>query len=476
MDRTEQENKKQAESTPSVAPETTPDETVSPEEAGRPDWLQTIRVAFNQARREHKPVASRGELGKDKSKSMFILAAAGTALLLLFFGVFSSPKKRTLLTGTNRGQATLGRKVTPGEENAARTVTPILDADTRTGAGAPGGEVTPEDVGRTSRFVEKPMLPPAGTSASAKPSPTRTSKEYALNNVDFSDPALAQPGPPPPVASSADLKKPSIVFVRSTTSRPALPQQAPGGEGHELEGLLPAGTRLVARIQAPVSSAAPAPVVAVIEYNYERDGEIVLPAGAKAIGKLAQVNASGIMGIQFDRVEMPDGSLERLNGTAMDLKFGPLKGYVSGRRRGTRFLVRSMTGLGTVAAYMVGSRGSNGFNGPISENALLRERLAENVGTAGQEELNELGFNQNIVVTVPGNTRFYIVVQKGVSDRSSIPGARSTGVNSASLGGEKVPTLEELRELMQLRREVNQMYQQTSNQTSSQASGNEPQQ
>jgi hypothetical protein len=474
MDRTEQENRKQAEPAASGTPETTPDETVSGEETGRPDWLQTIQVAFNNARREHKPVATRGELGKDKSKSMFILVAAGTALLLVFFGLFSSPKKRTLLPGANRGQATLGRKVT--EENATRTVTPILDADTRTGAGAPGGEVTPEDVGRTSRFVEKPLFPPAGTSASAKPSPTTANKqEYALNNVDFSDPALAQPPGPPP-QPSADLKKPSIVFVRSTTSRPALPQQAPGDEGLELEGLLPTGTRLVARIQAPVSSAARAPVVAVIEYNYERDGEIVLPAGAKAIGKLAQVNASGIVGIQFDRVEMPDGSLEKLDGTAMDLKFGPLKGYVSGRRRGTRFLVRSMTGLGTVAAYMVGSHGSNGFNGPISDNALLRERLAENVGTAGQEELNELGFNQNIVVTVPGNTRFYIVVQKGVSDRSSTTGIRSAGVSSASLGGEKLPTLEELRELMQLRREVNQMYQQASNQTSPQVSGNEPQQ
>ena len=42
-------------------------------------------------------------------------------------------------------------------------------------------------------------------------------------------------------------------------------------------------TRLVARLQSVVTSAVKAPVVAAIEYNYERDGEIVVPAGAKAL-------------------------------------------------------------------------------------------------------------------------------------------------------------------------------------------------
>jgi aspartate aminotransferase len=32
----------------------------------------------------------------------------------------------------------------------------------------------------------------------------------------------------------------------------------------------------------------------------------------------------------------------------------------------------------------------------------MRERLANNVATAGQEQLNSLAFNQNLVVTVPG--------------------------------------------------------------------------
>src|SRR5437899_2819689 len=84
----------------------------------------------------------------------------------------------------------------------------------------------------------------------------------------------------------------------------------------------------VARLEAPVSSAVPAPVIAVIEYSYEHEGEIVLPAGTRVFGKLSHVTPSGFVGFQFDRVETPDGSVQKIDATAMDLKFGPLKGSV----------------------------------------------------------------------------------------------------------------------------------------------------
>jgi hypothetical protein len=94
----------------------------------------------------------------------------------------------------------------------------------------------------------------------------------------------------------------------------------------------------------------------------------------------------------------------------------------------------------------------------------MRERLADNVATAGQEELDGLAFNQNVVVTVPGNTRFYIVVQKPSSDHGSTPsGTRTAGTSMAGFTG-GAPTLEELRQLMQLRSEINDLYTQASNQ------------
>lgn len=461
---------------PTAAAETL-DEEPELDETRKGNWREAFRMAFERARRQQRPGAGRQELSRDKSKALFLLVGAGAVLLLLFFGVFSSPKKRTPLPGeTPRGQANLGRKVTPGQENSdpTKTVTPMLSADVRSNDPAVGGRVTPEEVGRTSRTgtVSSPAIT---NSSAAQPNYTQ---DYALGKVDFSDPLVGAgntiPSPPPAPApeapstakQSADLKKPSLVFVRSVEVKPAIRPRT----SEEDETLaLPAGTRLVARLQAPVSSAVDTPAVAVVEYNYEHNGQILLPAGAKVFGRLAQVNPSGYVGIQFSRVEMPDGATEKIDASAMDFKFGPLKGYVSGKKTGTKFLVRSLTGLGTVASYLVGPQGS-GSAGLISTNALMRERLANNVATAGQEQLNGLAFGQNLAVTVPGNTRFYIVVQKSTSDHVGTNSGtqNAASANAAGFSG-GVPTLEELRQLIQLRREINELYAQGSSQPTTQA-------
>jgi hypothetical protein len=52
---------------------------------------------------------------------------------------------------------------------------------------------------------------------------------------------------------------------------------------------------------------------------------------------------------------------------------------------------------------------------------LLRERVANNVAVAGEQQMNDLAYHQNIVVTVPGNTRFYIVLAKPPAARALAP-------------------------------------------------------
>jgi len=439
-----------------------------PEDISKPGWRESFRVAFDRARRQQKPIENRQELSRDKSKSFLLLAAVAVVLLLVFFGVFSSPRKRTPLPGdTTRGQASLGQKVAPGQDaaDAGNSVAPILSANVRSPDPASGGQVTPEDVGRTSR---NGYVPPHSIDTAI--SRTHTPQDYALGKIGFSDPLLGQnntiPLPPPPPGEQAaessqspDLKKPSLVFVRSLEARPAI-QSRSSDEPEDILAL-PAGTRLVARLEAPVSSAVQAPAVAVIEYNYERNGQILLPAGARVFGRLTQVNPSGYVGLQFSRVETPDGMIVKIEGSAMDLNFAPLKGYVSGKKTGTKFLVRSLTGLGTVASYLVGPQGSSSA-GLISTNVLMRERLADNVAAAGQEQLNSLAFNQNLVVTVPGNTRFYIVLQKPTIDNAGLSGGtRNATTNTAGFSG-GASTMEELRQLLQLRREINELYTQTS--------------
>ncbi|MGE5110986.1 MAG: hypothetical protein ACM3JB_09035 [Acidobacteriaceae bacterium] len=474
MEREQQESKQSTAATIAENHDS-PKNAATPDEPIAPRTFQAFRSFLEKMRRNQQASPNRRELSRDKSKAFLLLAGASVALLLIFFGVFSSPKTRGPLPGqTARGAPSLGRKAVPGQEqnDARKTLTPMLNADVREGDQGLGSQVTPQDVGGTSpRYNQFRQLGnPNGALEKPLAGKPMRSEAYALKNVDFSDSSVPQPEPIPapprlPVGDSdSELKKPSIVFVRTSQNiRPAF-ERAPI-EDDTLAEVLAAGTRLVARLEAPVSSAVPAPVIAVVEYSYERNGQIVLPAGSKVLGKLSHVSPSGFVGFQFDRVETPQGTVEKIDATSMNLNFGPIKGIVSGRNTGKNFLVRSLTGIGTVAAYVVGGQGTTGFNGPITENSLLRERLAENVGMAGQDEINTMSANQSIVVTVPGNTRFYVVVEKASSGNIGKPVSGTPDGNNASLYGTKAPTLEELRQLIQLRSELSQMYSQTNPQS-----------
>ena len=435
--------------------------------SSRPGWRDIFRQAFDKARREQQPT-NRRELGRDRSRSLFLLAGAAIAVILLFLGVFSSSNTtRKSTVGRRPGTPDLGRKVTPGQQATGQTgsVTPLLNAEAE--QQAPGSQdVTPDEVGRTARPTQallEAQPKPATTSSVA-----RNAGPYALGKIDFSD--VAPNGQAPGVASSSaqsasdDLRKPSLVFVRSVQSNGASSSARPDSAAVEQNPItlnLAAGTRLVARLQSVVNSAIKMPVVAAIEYNYEKDGEIVVPAGAQVLGSLQQADKSGYVAIRFDTIQMPDGPTEKIDATAMSLSFGPLKGVVSGKESGRNFLVRTFTGLGQAATYLVGS---NGLNAPLSESAFLRDRIATNIGIAGDQELNNLTFNQNVVVSLAANTRFYIVVGKGTTvPREEAQPAKTQQVNNAPL-----PTADELQQLMQLRRELSEMYQQPGVQSTAQ--------
>lgn len=420
----------------------------------RPGWHEIFRRAFDKARREQQP-ASRRELGRDRSRSLFLLAGAAIAVLLLFLGVFSSSNTKNGMTTRPPGTPDLGRRVTAGQQRNGQTgsVTPLLNAQTTQAEAASDKGVTAEEVGRTARPAQ--LVPSSAPAARIRET---DAGPYALGRINFSDTPPRQDAPTPtvsPMASSDDLRKPSLVFVRSAKDNSTSLSSGAAAEVVEESPMalnLPAGTRLMARLQALVSTAVKTPAVAAIEYNYERDGEIAVPAGAQVLGNLQQADRSGYVAIHFDTIQMPDGTTEKIDATAMSLRFGPLKGVVSGKRTGTNFLIRAFTGIGQAASYMVGS---NGVNAPLSQGALLRGQIATNIGIAGDQQLNSLAFNQNIVVSVPGNTRFYVVIEKDAT--ASLQETRTT---SRPAGSRPVPTAEELRELMQLRQELSELYQQ----------------
>jgi hypothetical protein len=433
-------------------------------------WSERLRQIMQRpAQGQARTNIKRQQLREDRTKAFLMLAGSTVVLGLMFFALFSSPSSSHKDNSARPNQPNLGRR--PGGEGAdtSRSVTPLLSADTRNPNEDPG-KLNPQDIQNTARarMSAETSVPPS--SPAPQPAVMPPPRDYALNRIQF--PAEPEPVAVPaavPAGPKVDkLTSASLVFVSAGAGTGTREKVATGGNVQPalLEpqfALLPAGTRLVARLQTPVSTAVKTPIVAAIEYNYERDGEIVIPAGSKAFGELDQSNDQGYIGIRFTNIQLPDGTNQSIDGRAMGLDYKPLQGKVTGRNTGKKFVVRSLTGVGEILAATVGTAGGLGVNDTISNNVLLRERLADNVALAGEQQMNELAYRQNIVVTVSGNTRFYIVLGKpGDRGARSAPGGSvpASNPNSPSYSAGSTPSVQELRELLELRNELTQMYQQ----------------
>ena len=199
------------------------------------------------------------------------------------------------------------------------------------------------------------------------------------------------------------------MFVRSVAQSPVLaaPKVNTDEDGTPRLELTP-GTRIQAKLETQISSAVLAPVVAVVEYTYAIGDRIIVPAGARVYGRLQQADRSGLIGVNFDEIELLDGAREKIDAVGTDLELGPIKGNVYGKNTGKNFLVRAASGLGSVLAEVAG----NNTGGAFSEGDILRERLAENIGTAGDSEVMNLNANSRVVVSVPADTKIFIVFRK----------------------------------------------------------------
>jgi hypothetical protein len=210
---------------------------------------------------------------------------------------------------------------------------------------------------------------------------------------------------------------------------------------------LSTGTRLRGRLESAASTAVRAPVLAVIEYTYEREGQIIVPAGAKAVGHIQEADRSGYVRVQFESLMMPDGATVPIQAVATDLDMRPLKGKVEGKNTGKNVLVRSLSGIGEAGSLLLG-RGS--LNQPLSESDLMRERVSNNIGDASDEEISRMAITSRIIVTVSADTPIYVVLEQ--TPRGDAGSGPSNARSSQSMN----TNAEELRQLLQLKRELNQ--------------------
>ena len=344
------------------------------------------------------------------SKSKLILLGSGFTVAVLFF-VFTaivgkSPKRTTPVKQGSQYQQAKQEQATPFKSS----VTPLMDAPRTPGPDNTSDQLGPSDIRRTralnSGETSKPFAgkPPVASSLGAVPS-------FADTQQKWEDPAPyggALPAETPQTQQNT-LKEPSLIFVRSLAQNQtssALKVNS-GDDGASRLELTP-GTRIQAKLESQISSAVQAPVVAVVEYTYAIGDRIIVPAGARVYGQLQQADRSGLVSVKFDEIELLDGAREKIDAIGTGLDLGPIKGNVYGKNTGKNFLVRAASGIGSVLAEVAGNNSSAAF----SEDDMLRERLAENIGTAGDSQVMSFNANSRVVISVPADTKIYVVFTK----------------------------------------------------------------
>lgn len=351
---------------------------------------------------------------KDDKTARLVIGFVGVVAVALVMLILFSQKGQPKLKKS--GEASLGRpKVAETTPSSSDSIVPGGSMQPMQEDKRQPGEINANDVENTRK------VPSATNKAVSSDPPNRANNLAQIpsfppapsNGDNWAPPPYGQKQNEPAVEKTTTdaLSKPSLVFTA-------------GGEksnsGTAAEDLMPTldlgiGSRLSARLASVVTTAVDQPVVAIIEYGYEHDGQIIVPAGSKAVGSVRQVDRSGYLQLHFDHLEMPDGSSVGIDALATDTNLGPLRGKVTGTGTGKNLAVRALAGIGQMSAMLVGQ---NNLNGPVSEADLMRMQLAENVGRAGDQEINRQVLMGHPIVTLPAGLRIYVVFEKQAQDRS----------------------------------------------------------
>lgn len=358
----------------------------------------------------------RGTDGIDKTK--LALLGGGLAIAVLFF-VFTAVVGRSPKKQMSREQQSQTTKQKESQQTKG-SVTPVMESVRTTAPDNANGQLSPSDIRRT-RLSGGGGAASVNSPVGQKPSPGKATTVGSLGNVpSFADTQqkweeprpYGESAPPPPSQSQQQqdaLKEPSLIFVRNQVQNHVAvsPRTTADGDGTPLLQMTP-GSRIQAMLETRISSAVQAPVVAVVEYTYAVGDRIIVPAGARVYGQLQQADQSGFVSVKFDEIELLDGAREKIDAIGTGLDLGPIKGNVYGKNTGKNFLVQAASGIGSVFAEIAGNNNSAAF----SESDMLRERVAQNIGTAGDSEVMNLNVNSRVVVSVPAETKIYIVFTK----------------------------------------------------------------
>lgn len=367
-------------------------------------------------------------VGKDKTKTILIGIVGAFVLFVALFGLISTKGKSKSKPSSEAGKPSLGRVVTP---SAPGQIIPSENAAAPAAAEGKAGALDAHDIEKTRVASLSNRSPNSAPVGSVQRAPNKGASVKALGQIDQFQPpdtdpqhlrswgpepyqgqAHGQAGPTSQTTQEArqeqdEYGKASMVFVahQTNTSDKSSSLLRPSVDNFGLAS----GYHVGARLESMASTALNAPVTAVVEYNYQRDGKVLIPAGARAIGKISQADASGIMNITFTALEMPTGEDVPISAIGATTSLQAIKGQVTGKNVGRSLAIRSLAGLGEAGAMLVGQ---GGVNGAVSESDLIRQRAAENIGNGADAQVTSLLTTQHVVVSVPAGTEIYLIFTK----------------------------------------------------------------
>ncbi|GGG87269.1 hypothetical protein [Edaphobacter dinghuensis] len=368
-----------------------------------------------------EPPGSTNFMTMDRKKA--IILAGGLAAAVLFFFL-------TMMMGHGSHERTAMRKpVNPAIQNDASgknqaNVAPVMDALRNVDSKDNDGQLSDDDIKRMRSPETGSMSASASSEANSKSS--SSGRAGTLASVpSFADTQQKWEDPRPydqneksdrsQTQEQATIRETSLVFVRASAQTPATTRSAQQSDIEEPLLEVTPGSRIMAKLQFAISTADSAPVVAQVEYTYAIGDQIVVPAGALIYGHIEQADRVGYVSVKFDEIEI-DHKREKVDAIGLSLDLGPIKGKVTGTNAGKNLLVRSVSGIGSTMAMVFGNNTSSAF----SEDDLIRERLAENIGTAGDSEIMNLALTSKEVVTVDADTKIYVVFTKHEESSSSL--------------------------------------------------------
>jgi len=395
-----------------------------------------------------RPFVLKKSRGSGGGNLATMLIAVGAIVLLgigmvAFLSTKGTVRKRLL---SQPGRPNFGQSQTAGSSTNLLPNNAVKQSPN--GAPEPG-TVDAADIERTKSPGTTQAMTRGGAGANPSRNP-RTLGEVAKFDEPNTAPNAQSQWTPPPYGSESSanqqtqkkaedaLDAPSLVFTahEQTANRPQIQNSVPAIDNL---GLAP-GYHVAARLESMATTAVHAPVVAVIEYNYEHNGEVIIPAGARAVGKIIQADPSGLMNIEFSSLEYPDGSTVPIDAVAANMNLQAIKGAVTGRQRGKNLLVRSLSGIGETAAMVVGAPS---VNSSFSEGDLMRMQVANNIGNAGDEQIMRMLTLEHIVVSVPAGTEVYLVFEKAAAadarDRAKAIQIPNAGIDLGQPASEEQP-------------------------------------